>query len=48
MNDPVVKDPIINDPIINDAITNNTNYVYQCASHSAMFGTMKVKNMDNI
>ena len=33
---------------VDDAITNNTNYVYQCASHSAMFGTMKVKNMDNI
>lgn len=33
---------------VDDAITNNTNYVYQCTSHSAMFGTMKVKNMDNI
>ena len=31
-----------------DSLTNNTNYVYQCASHSAMFGTMKIKNMDNI
>lgn len=31
-----------------DALTNNTNYVYQCTSHSAMFGTMKIKNMDNI
>ena len=31
-----------------DNLTNNTNYVYQCQSHSAMFGTMKVKNMDNI
>ena len=31
-----------------DNITNNTNYVYQCQSHSAMFGTMRVKNMDNI
>ena len=31
-----------------DSISNNTNYVYQCQSHSAMFGTMKVKNMDNI
>jgi hypothetical protein len=33
---------------VDDAITNNTNYVYQCTSHSAMFGTMKIKNMDNI
>jgi hypothetical protein len=33
---------------VDDAITNNTNYVYQCTSHAAMFGTMKIKNMDNI
>ena len=31
-----------------DSITNNTNYVYQCQSHGPMFGTMKIKNMDNI
>ena len=31
-----------------DNLTNNTTYVYQCTSHSAMFGSMKIKNMDNI
>lgn len=33
---------------IPENITNNTNYVYQCQSHSSMFGTITIKRMSNI
>ena len=33
---------------IPENITNNTNYVYQCQSHAAMFGTMTIKRLSNI
>jgi len=33
---------------IPENITNNTNYVYQCQSHAAMFGTITIKRLSNI
>lgn len=33
---------------IPENITNNTNYVYQCQSHAAMFGTITIKRMSSI
>jgi len=33
---------------IPENLTNNTNYVYQCQAHAAMFGTITIKRMANI